>query len=144
MKPSKQKWPLSKLLDFQVGNQPNNWLHLFFFSFTMTTTFSWAIANLERHTNSGIVYTAHWVVNATTESGAEGSAGGTAGAYGSIGLEAPAEGDTIIPYADLTQEIVVGWVKEKLGEEQVTSTEAALATQIADQLAPKTAAGLPW
>lgn len=113
---------------------------------------TWAIANLERHTNSGIVYTAHWVVNARTE-GAEGTEGddyptpavtASAGAYGSIGLEVPAEGDTPIPFEELTQEIVVGWVKDKLGEEQVTSTEAALATQIADQLAPKTASGLPW
>jgi hypothetical protein len=34
-------------------------------------------------------------------------------AYGSIGLEQP-EGD-IIPYADLTPEIVIGWVQDKLG-----------------------------
>ena len=102
---------------------------------------TWAIANLERHTNSGIVYTTHWVVNARTEGAAVTA---SAGAYGSIGLEAPAEGDEWIPFEDLTQEIVVGWVKDKLGEEQVISTEAALATQIADQLAPKTASGLPW
>ena len=118
----------------------------------MTTTCTWDIAQLERHVADGIVYTAHWVVNARTES-AEGTEGdaesaptvtASAGAYGSIGLEAPAEGDTIIPFEDLTKEVVVGWVKDKLGEEQVTSTEAALAAQIAEQLAPKTAAGLPW
>ena len=109
---------------------------------------TWAIANLERHTNSGVVYTVHWVVNARTE-GTEGtesapSVTASAGAYGSIGLEAPAEGDEWIPFEDLTQAVVVGWVKEKLGEEQVTSTEAALATQIANQLAPKSASGIPW
>ena len=106
-----------------------------------TITYTWSIANLERHTADGIVYTAHWTVNATTE-GAEGAA--SAGAYGSIGLEAPGEGDTIIPFEDLTEEVVVGWVKEKLGEEQVASTEAALASQIAEQLAPKSASGVPW
>lgn len=104
---------------------------------------TWAIANLERHTNSGNVYTAHWVVNARTE-GTEGTVTASAGAYGSMGLEAPAEGDEVIPFEELTQELVVGWVKEKLGEEQVASTEAALAAQIADQLAPKSASGIPW
>lgn len=104
---------------------------------------TWAIAQLERHTADGIVYTAHWTVNASAESGAEG-AGATAGAYGSIGLEAPTEGDEVIPFESLTQEIVVGWVKDKLGEEAVASTEGALATQIEEQLQPKSAAGLPW
>lgn len=105
---------------------------------------TWAIAQLERHVADGIVYTAHWTVNATTEGGAEGSAGGTAGAYGSIGLEAPAKGDTPIPFESLTKEIVVGWVKDKLGEEQVASTEAALAAQIAEQLSPVKMSGVPW
>lgn len=105
---------------------------------------TWAIAQLERHVADGIVYTAHWTVNATTEGGVEGSAGGAAGAYGSIGLEAPAEGDTPIPFESLTKEIVVGWVKDKLGEEQVASTEAALAAQIAEQLSPVKMSGVPW
>jgi len=100
----------------------------------------WSIANLERHTADGIVYTAHWTVNATSE----GTEGGTAGAYGSVGLEAPAEGDAIIPYEELTEAVVVGWVKDKLGEDQVSSTEAALAAQIAEQLAPTKASGTPW
>jgi hypothetical protein len=97
----------------------------------------WSIANLERHTADGIVYTAHWTVSAT-------DGDYSAGAYGSVGLEAPAEGDTVIPYSELTEEIVIGWVKDKLGEEQVTSTETTLANQIAEQLAPKSASGLPW
>ena len=98
---------------------------------------AWSIANLERHAADGIVYTAHWTVSAT-------DGDSSAAAYGSIGLEAPAEGDTIIPYEELTEAVVVGWVKEKLGEDQVSSTEAALAAQIAEQLAPTKASGTPW
>jgi hypothetical protein len=107
---------------------------------TPTITTTWSIAQLERHTADGIVYTAHWVVNAATE----GAEGGAAGAYGSIGLEAPGEDDTIIPFEELTEEVVVGWVKDKLGEEAVASTEAALASQIAEQLAPSKQSGVPW
>ena len=102
----------------------------------MTTTTIWNIAQLERNTADGIVFTAHYTVNVND---------GTysAGAYGSVGLEQP-EGN-VIPYADLTPEIVIGWVQEKLGgEEKVDEIEAALQAQIDQQRTPTTAAGVPW
>jgi len=98
------------------------------------TTFSWNIANLERETYDGFVFTAHYTINA--EDGTY-----TAGAYGSIGLERPEE---LIPFAQLTEEIVVGWVKDKLTEEKVDSIEAALQEQLNQQHAPTKAAGVPW
>jgi hypothetical protein len=102
----------------------------------MTTTYTWAIANLERHTADSIVFTAHWTLAAT-------DGPYTSTAYGSIGLEQP-EGD-IIPYADLTPEIVVFWVQEKLGgDEKVAEIEAALQAQLDEQAAPTKAAGVPW
>jgi hypothetical protein len=52
------------------------------------TTFTWAIANLERETDDGFVFTAHYTVNAN-----DGTY--TSGAYGSIGFERP---DSLIPY----------------------------------------------
>jgi hypothetical protein len=100
----------------------------------MTTTFTWAIANLERETADGFVYTAHYTVNA--EDGTY-----SAGAYGSIGLERP---DTLIPFDDLTEEMVVGWVKEKLGAEKVDEVEDALQAQLDEKHAPTKAAGVPW
>jgi hypothetical protein len=96
------------------------------------TTYTWAIANLERHTADSIVYTVHWTFAAT-----DGTY--TSSAYGSIGLEQP-EGN-IIPYADLTPELVIGWVQAKL---DVPAIEAALQTQLDEQAAPTTAAGVPW
>ena len=110
-------------------------------------TYTWAIAQLERHTADGVVYTAHWTVSASTPaSGAEGTEGANgASAYGSIGLEAPdTDSENFVPYKDLTEEVVIGWVKDKLGEEQVTSMEEALAAQISEQLAPSKATGTPW
>ena len=99
------------------------------------TTYTWAISNMERHTADGIVYTVHYTVNA-----ADGTY--TSGAYGSLGLEAP-ESDPI-PFADLTEEIVVGWVKDKFGAEKVAEIEAALQAQLDEQHAPTTASGVPW
>ena len=99
---------------------------------TTTTEYTWGIAQLERHTADAIVFTAHYTVDAND---------GTysAGAYGSIGLDAPE--DNIIPYADLTPEIVIGWVQDKLNVEEI---EAALQAQLDQQRTPTTAAGVPW
>jgi hypothetical protein len=102
----------------------------------MTTTFTWKIAQLERETSDGYVFTAHYTVDAKDDTY-------SAGAYGSIGLERP-EGE-LIPFADLTEEQVVGWVKEKLGgDEKVAEIEAALQAQLDEQRNPTKAAGLPW
>ena len=103
----------------------------------MATTFNWAVANLERHTADGIVYTVHYTVSA--EDGTY-----NAGAYGSIGLEALAEGDAPIPFASLTEEIVVGWVQDNLGAEKVAEVEAALQAQLDEQHTPSKASGTPW
>ena len=101
----------------------------------MATTFTWKIAQLERETADGYVFTAHYTVDAND---------GTynAGAYGSVGFERP---DNLIPFADLTEDLVIGWVKEALGgDEKVTEIEAALQAQIDEQRAPSKAAGVPW
>ena len=100
----------------------------------MATTYSWKIPNLDRETADGFVYTAHYTINA--EDGTY-----SAGAYGSIGLERP---DSLIPFDNLTEEMVVGWVKENLSAEKVTEIEAALQAQLDEKHAPTKAAGLPW
>ena len=99
------------------------------------TVYTWAVANMERHTAEGIVYIVHHTVVAND---------GTysSSAYGSLGFEAP-ESDPI-PFADLTPEIVTGWVKNKFGAEKVAEIEAALQAQIDEQRAPSKASGVPW
>ena len=101
----------------------------------MSTTFTWAIANLERETQDGYVFTAHYTISAND---------GTysAGAYGSVGFERP---ESLIPFDDLTKEVVIDWVKEAIGgEEKVTEIEAALQAQLDEKHAPTKAAGVPW
>jgi hypothetical protein len=100
----------------------------------MTTTFTWHIANLERETADGFVMTAHYTV--TAEDGTYSS-----GAYGSLGFERP---DKLIPFADLTEEMVIGWVKDAFGAEKVTEIEAALQAQLDEQHHPSKASGTPW
>ncbi len=102
----------------------------------MANTYTWDIANLERETEDGFVFMAHYTVSAKSEDEVYSS-----GAYGSIGFERP---DNLIPYADLTEEIVIGWVKEGLGDEKVAEVEAALQAQIDEQRNPTKANGVPW
>lgn len=96
----------------------------------------WKVANMERELSDGVVFTVHYTVTRFKD-------GEQAGAYGSLGFEAP-EPDNLIPYADLTEEIVVGWVTSQLGDEKVTEIEAALDAQIEEKLAPTKASGMPW
>ena len=99
------------------------------------TTFAWAVGNLERNTADGKVTVAHYTVGAKSADGVYGS-----GAYGSLGFD----GEITTPFSELTEEQIVGWVKDALGEEKVTEVEAALQAQIDEQRAPSKAAGVPW
>ena len=99
------------------------------------TTITWNIANLERETVDGYIYTVHYTVDAKDDTY-------SSGAYGSIGLNRPE--DELIPFSTLTPEIVISWVKDNLGDEKVQEIEAALQTQLDEQRAPSKATGLPW
>lgn len=107
----------------------------------MAITYNWTVAQLdayptyENHTD--VVFTVHWRMDGTDGEH-------TAGVYGSVGLTLDPEAD-FTPYADLTEAQVVGWVKDALGEEQVTGYEENVAAQI-DALVnpPVVTPALPW
>jgi hypothetical protein len=84
-----------------------------------------------------VVFAVHWQLSATDDT-YNGSA------YGSIGLTLDPDAP-FTPFADLTQEQVIGWVQDAMGEEQVASLEANVAKQIEDQINPPVVAPpLPW
>ena len=94
---------------------------------------TWKIVSLERKSADGFVTTAHW-----TCSDVDGEFSGST--YGSIGFD----GELVTPYEQLTEEMVIGWVKAAMGEETVAAHEATVAAQIADAKAPAVAVGTPW
>tara|TARA_B100001939_G_scaffold147507_1_gene127778 strand:- start:437 stop:745 length:309 start_codon:yes stop_codon:yes gene_type:complete len=101
----------------------------------MAITYTWGINTLERETADGFVFTAHYTIAAKDEAY-------SAGAYGSVGFERP---ETLIPYDDLTLDMVVEWVKEAIGgPEKVAEIEAALEAQINEKRTPSKANGTPW
>jgi len=95
---------------------------------------TWHIANLERETADGFVFIGHYTIDMSD---------GTynAGAYGSIGFERP---ENLIPFSELTEEQVIGWVKEALGADKVAEIDQALLNQLEEQRHPSKASGVPW
>jgi len=97
------------------------------------TTYTWGIPQMDRLTSDGFVVTVHYIVNAV-----DGTY--TASTYGTVGYTQQ-PGETFVPYADLTEAIVVGWVQNALGKDTV---EASLQGQIDAQINPVQETGVPW
>jgi hypothetical protein len=64
----------------------------------------------------------------------------SANTYGTVGYQEQ-PGETYIPYDQLTEEQVVGWVQTSLGKDTV---EASLQSQIDAKIKPVQESGLPW
>jgi hypothetical protein len=97
------------------------------------TTFNWTISEMDRLTADGFVVTVHYNVTATDDTY-------SASTYGTVGYTQE-QGETYIPYADLTEATVVGWVQTSLGKDTV---ETSLQSQIEAQKHPVQEAGVPW
>ena len=106
----------------------------------MATTFAWNIANLERETGDGYVFTIHWTVNAVSSELRDNGEPYSAGAYGSTGLQRPKK---LIAFDDLTKDQVLGWLMDAIGADKVKDIETALEAQIAEQIAPSRQTGFP-
>ena len=89
------------------------------------------INNLERNTSDDTVITAHWSVVLT-------DGDYSASAYGTQSFTRDDESPEFIPFDDLTEEVVVGWLD--LDE----NLEANLQAQIDEQKTPTTVSGTPW
>jgi len=65
-------------------------------------------------------------------------------ATGEVNLPKP---DTLVPYADLTESQVLGWVKAKLDADKagtVAAIEAHVEMYVNEQKTPTTGVGKPW
>ena len=96
---------------------------------------TWTIANLEYNNDAdkGVVI-AHWRV---TEVDGE----YTASSYGTQSFTPDASADGYVAFDDLTEDMVIGWVKDAMDAAEI---EAGLTANIEAQKAPATLAGMPW
>ena len=100
---------------------------------------TWKISSMDRDltqgSNENIITQIHWTAS---DSDADGNTGSS---YGSVGVTLVG---TPTAYADVTEADAIGWAKDALGDEQVTSIEENIASQIALMKTPTTASGVSW
>jgi predicted sugar kinase len=100
---------------------------------------TWKINSLERDIiqgdNENIITQIHWTASD------EDADGNTGSSYGSVGVTLVG---TPTAYADVTEAMAIGFAKAALGEEQVTSIEESIASQIEALANPTTASGVPF
>lgn len=110
------------------------------------TTIVWKIEELSCYpdvdNHIDVVFSAAWRVN-----GVDDTSGTSlyATVYGTQGI-APYDGKSpFIPYADLQEAIVIGWVQNAMGDSQVAAINADIEQQIEIQANPPVVTPpLPW
>ena len=103
------------------------------------TTFTWTITNLERAQDDYITIV-HWRCDGSMANPNDAENPLTAGAYGTVSFTQE-EGEEIIPFASLTEELVWGWAFKKLNKEE---TETAVQARLDFMANPPLIDGLPW
>ena len=104
--------------------------------------YEWIILQLDAYPQvedmTDVVFLVHWQQIANNGNGL------TAQIYGAQQVKLNPN-DTFIPYDQLTQSQVVGWVKSALGEEALLKQREYLNQQIKDQISPPVVSPpLPW
>jgi hypothetical protein len=96
-------------------------------------TYNWKINALDCHTNQdgleNVVYTIHWSYMAKDENE------NIANMIGTHSVDAPSS-ESFTAFADLTQEIVEGWLVAGIGEERIAQMQENLDAQIQEKVAP--------
>jgi len=106
---------------------------------------TWTISTLERNSSDDGVIVAHWRASDSEVVGTGDDAVTHSGSsYGTCGFTPDSSADGYTAYADITEAQAIGWVKDSMGEEEVTALEDSIAAQIADSKAPAVAVGTPW
>lgn len=105
----------------------------------MATTYEWDCKTVDvypqKNEESNVVYNVHWVVTGvSSQVDAQGNFC-TARYVGAQEIPLDAESE-FIPFEDLTNEIVVEWIKTSLGEEYVSYIEANIQSQIDELISP--------
>jgi hypothetical protein len=100
-------------------------------------TLTWAVNNMTRVLNDGFVIVVDWSCTASA-TGVQGAFYGGQSTY----TNNPDE-PGFIPYDQLTEAEVLGWVYAGLGD-QKAEIEATLTAKVQKQLNPTTAQGVPW
>ena len=105
----------------------------------MANTYTWDCKTVDVYPNhdshSDVVYNVHCRLNAVSDQkNAEGN-DYTASSYGTHSVNAD-DTTSFVPFADLTNDLVSGWVIDGMGEDKVASMKEGLDNNIANQINP--------
>ena len=114
----------------------------------MAITNTWSVSNMTHTDADGGVFLVYWSMVAQSD----GDTVYTASEGGKLRCEYDASSPTYIPYADLTEATVLGWVYNSLIEGEETAEEAKArieadrTAKVQKQIdaAATTASGTPW
>ncbi len=105
----------------------------------MSNTYTWDCKTVDVYPNhdghSDVVYVVHWRLNAeSNQQDAEGN-NYSASVYGTHSVNAD-DISNFIPFADLTNDTVTGWVTIGMGDDEVQSLKDGLDSNIDSQINP--------
>ena len=105
----------------------------------MANTYTWDCKTVDVYpthdSHSDVVYNVHWRLNAESDQqDAEGN-NYSASVYGTHSVNAD-DIANFIPFADLTNDIVTGWVTAGLGDDEVANLKLGLDSNIDNQINP--------
>ena len=101
----------------------------------MANTYNFKINAVDCHTVQDglekVVYNVHWSYFGTSDADEP----VTASIIGVESVDAPSA-DSFTAFENLTEEVVIGWIEAKMGEERIASMQASLDAQIQEKVAP--------
>jgi hypothetical protein len=114
----------------------------------MAITNTWSVTNMQRTDADGAVFLIYWSMVAQSD----GTPSYSASAGGKLRTTPDASASDFIPYADLTENDVLGWVYDSLIEGDETAAEAKARTEafwtakVQKQIdaAATNSSGMPW
>jgi hypothetical protein len=109
----------------------------------MAITYTWEVTSIkvkdEGSFTNAVVQT-YWKKTGTDENGNEGTFSGAT----PFSTDTMPEGNTFVPFADLTEEMVLEWIKDVVVNDYERHVNEQIAKQIRDKTTPVTEASLPW
>ncbi len=105
----------------------------------MANTYTWDCKTVDvypEHDNeSDVVYNVHWRLNAVSDQQDSEGNDYTAFVYGTHSVNAD-DITNFVPFADLTNDLVTGWVTTGMGEDEVDNLKSGLDNDIDGQINP--------
>lgn len=96
---------------------------------------------MEHNVSDGGVIVVHWQC---TDSETVGDDTYSARSYGTSSFTYDASSPDFVPYDDLTEPVVLQWVWDDMGVDEVVRIQESLHSNIEEQKNPTTEDGVPW